>query len=96
MKFIAFCEYDPKDFDKVIEKFRQAMAEREKGTGKFPKQLFPAHSFGGLPKVIVILENPTEEQLNNLVAHYMPEMKIELVPLLDAETFIPTYMKMKK
>jgi len=96
VKYIAFVEYDPEDFDKVIEKFRQAMAEREKGTGKFPKQIFPAHHLGGQHKAFTIYEDPTEEQLNNVIAHYTPEAEFKLVPLIDSAKFISTYLKMKK
>ena len=50
MKYIAFWEFDPEDFDKVIEKFTQIRAEREKGTEKYPKSLSEAFTMIGKSK----------------------------------------------
>ena len=96
MKVINFSEYCLEDFEKVAEKFRIAMADREKGSKKFPKVVFPAHGVGGEPKVITIYEDATEEQLNNLVIHYMPEMTCRFVQLQDGTQFIQQYFKEKK
>jgi hypothetical protein len=38
----------------------------------------------------------TEEQLNNLVIHYMPEMTCKIVQLSDGAGFISQYFKQKK
>ena len=40
MKFIAFFEMKPEDFDKVIPKFREIIAARETEPEKFPKIIF--------------------------------------------------------
>jgi len=96
LNYIAFWEYCPEDFDKVIEKYKQVMAEREKGTEKFPKRLFPAHGMGGEPKGFTLYENPTPEQLTNVVLHYMPEMKFKFVPIFESDKVIELYQKMKK
>jgi hypothetical protein len=63
---------------------------------KFQKQNFPSKGLGGQSKAIVIHENSTDEQLNNIVAHYMPELKINLIPLFDLEKFIQIHKKMNK
>lgn len=96
LKYILFWEFCPEDFDKVIEKFKQAMAEREKGTEKFPKILFPPHSLGGEWNGVAVLENVTPEQLTNLMIHYEPETTFKFVPLLELTALIETYQKMKK
>ena len=91
MNYIAFWEYCPEDFDKVIEKYKQVMAEREKGTEKFPKILFPPHGMGGEHKGFTLYENPTPEQLTNVVLHYMPEMKFKFVPIFESDKVIELY-----
>jgi len=96
VKVINFSEYSLEDFEKVAEKFRVAMADRAAGSTKFPKVIFPAHGLGGEPKVITIYEDATEEQLNNLVIHYMPEMTCKFVQLQDGTKFIEQYFKQKK
>jgi len=96
MKVMSFLEYCPEDFEKIVEKFRSAMADREKGSKKFPKVAFASHSFGGEFKSVQVYEDPSEEQLNALVIHYMPEGKLKFVPLLDAGKFVEQYFKEKK
>jgi hypothetical protein len=96
MKVMSFLEYCPEDFEKILAKFRSAMADREKGSKKFPKYAFTTHGVGGEAKTVQVYEDPTEEQLNALVIHYMPEGKFKFVPLLDAGKFIEQYNKEKK
>jgi len=96
MNYIGFWEYSPEDFDKVIELFRQATVEREKGTGKFPKILFPSHGIGGEHKGFTVYENATPEQLTNLVLHYTPVMKFKILPIFESAKVVELYQKMKK
>ena len=95
MKYIVFWEFCPEDIDKVIEKSKQAMAEREKGSEKFPKIIFPAHSLCDEFKGFTI-EEATPEQIANLVFQYMPEMRVKFVPILESAKIIEQYLKMKK
>ncbi|MFQ6075371.1 MAG: hypothetical protein ACE5Z5_04450 [Candidatus Bathyarchaeia archaeon] len=95
MNYIGFFEFCPEDFGKVIEKFRQAMAEREKEPEKFPKILFGPVSMGGEWKGFVLYENATPEQIMNVVIHYEPEMTYKFVPLLEATKLIELYLKKK-
>jgi len=92
MNYIAFWEYCPEDFDKVIEKYKQRMKMPE----KFPKILFPPHGMGGEHKGFTLYENVTPEQLINIVLHYRPEMKLKFVPILETAKVIELYQKMKK
>jgi len=96
MNYIAFLEFKPEDLDKIIEKFKYAMAEREKGTEKFPKFLFPTRGMGDGWKGFAIYENVTPDQMTNLMLHFMPEMTIKFVPIFEPAKLIERYMKMKK
>ena len=96
MKYIAFWEFNPEDYDKAIEKEKQAMEERERGTDKFPKILFPSHGMGGEFKGFIIYEDATPEQLINVGLHYMPETKFKFVPIFDGKKVLELYQKVKK
>ena len=95
MKYICFWEFEPKDFDKMIEKYNQAIEEREKVPEKFPKILFGPYSIGGEWKGFTVYE-ATPEQMTNLVLHYMPEEKLKFMPIFDGKKVIERYLKMKK
>jgi hypothetical protein len=43
-----------------------------------------------------IYEDPTEEQLNNFLIHYHPELTFQFVQLTDAAGFVAQFLKMKK
>jgi hypothetical protein len=96
VKVLAFGEYCPEDFEKVAERFRQAMAERQRGSVKFPKMIFPPHGISGESKTVMVYDDPTEEQLNALVIHYLPVMTFKFMPLLEATKFIEQYNKERK
>jgi len=49
----------------------------------------------GEHKGITIVDNATEEQRNNTIIHYHPEMQIKFVPLHDTAKFVQQYMKKK-
>ena len=99
MKFVGFYEVKPEEFAKVIPKFQEAYASRTTAPNKFPKIVFDTHSMsaeGSKWKGLTIYEDPTEEQLNNLVIHYHPEVTFQFVQLSSASGFIPQFVKMKK
>ena len=96
MKYICFWEFKPEDFDKMIEKYKQAMEGREKVPEKFPKILFGPYSLGGEWKGFTVYEDATPEQMTNLILHYTPEEKMKFVPIFEGAKFIEIYMKMKK
>jgi len=96
MKFICFWEFSPEDYDKIIKKYKQAMAEREKGSEKFPKVLYPPHGMGGEWKGFTIYEDVTPEQMTNMALHYAPEEKLKFVPILDVAKATELYLKSEK
>jgi hypothetical protein len=95
MKYICFWEFKPEDFDKMIEKYKQAMEDREKVPDKFPKILFGPYSLGGEWKGFTVYD-ATPEQMTNLALHYMPEEKLKFVPIVDSKKAIELYLEMKK
>jgi hypothetical protein len=85
MKFIAF--WDVCDFDRAIEKSISFQMEREKAPDRFPKILYPPQFYAG-SRGFTIVEVEREEQIANVVAHYVPEMSVKYFPLVDAQTLI--------
>ena len=96
MKFIGFWEYKPEDFDKVIEKFKQATAEREKGTERFAKWIFMPHHFAGQCKGFSVFETDNEEKLTNMAHFYSPVMTWKFIPLQETSKCVELWAKMKK
>ncbi|MFX0201505.1 MAG: DUF3303 domain-containing protein [Candidatus Hodarchaeota archaeon] len=96
MKYIAFFELDPEDFEKVIEKYRQGLAEIEKGTEKYPKPLSEPYGMGGEFKGFQLYETDNPEQLVNLALYYAPEMKHKFVPIFEVAKVIELYQKTKQ
>jgi hypothetical protein len=95
MKCICFWEFEPEDLDKIIEKYKQAMEDREKVPNKFPKILFGPYSLGGEWKGFTVYD-ATPEQMTNLALHYMPEEKVKFVPIFDSKKAVELYLEMKK
>ena len=96
MKYVAFWSICPEDWDKVIEKFRLAMAERAKGSDKFPKVLVENYAIAGQWRGFMLYEDATPEQLANVTLYYRPEVKFEFLPIMEATKVIEIYMKTKK
>lgn len=96
VKYIAFFELDPEDFEKVIEKYRQGLAEIEKGTEKYPKPLSEPYGMGGEFKGFQLYETDNPEQLVNLALYYAPEMKHKFVPIFEVAKVIELYQKTKQ
>ena len=47
-------------------------------------------------KGFAIYESMTPDQMANLVLHFMPEMKIEFVPIFEVSKTIEKYQKLKE
>ena len=96
MKFIGFFEYCAEDADKVIEKFKQISAERQKGTERFAKMIFGPFNFSGETKGFGIVETDDPDKLSNIGIFYLPEVKCNFLPIEDSSKTIELYLKMKK
>jgi len=96
MKHVAFCEFEPKDFDKVIEKVAKVNAEREEFPERSPKILFEPHIMKGKFKGFTIVDVENAGQMANIMVRMIPEMKVKYVPLVEAQKLIKLRQKMKK
>ena len=96
LKFIAFWEYKPEDFDKMLERFAQLRAIREKDPERFPKVILGPFGMGGEHKGFVVYEVDNEDQMANMGIHYHPVMTLKFVPILESARVAELYQKMKK
>jgi hypothetical protein len=103
LKFLAFYEWKAKDYDKIVEKMKIWLKEREKNPDKFSKQLFPGGLLAGeLPSftkdmqafAIADVEDP--QPLINAMSYWIPEMTVKLVRFVDWEKFQKASEKRKK
>jgi uncharacterized protein DUF3303 len=96
VKFIGFWEYDLEDTDKVTEKFRKIMEEREKGTERYGKLVFGPYHIGGESKGFAIYETDDMNQLTNLMVYYVPELKLKFAPIHESSKVLELFLKSKK
>jgi hypothetical protein len=96
VKFIAFFEFRPEDFDKMIEINNAFVEKKKKEPEKYPELIFGPYLLGGEFKGFAIDEVSNPEQITNEILHYMPDVKFRFVPLLDGYEAVELYQKMKE
>jgi hypothetical protein len=96
VKFVGFWEYCLEDTDKVVEKFRQVTAEREKGTTRFAKVIFGPFHLSGESKGFTVFETDDPDALTNTAMFYVPVMKWKFVPIHESAKAAELWLKMKK
>jgi len=101
VKFIAFWEYSLEDIDKVTSKMQKWVQVLKKEPEKHVKYIFPPHILStvnekGNANGISIFEADDEEKLMDHILNHTPEMKVRIVPLLDAAKGMELHLKMKK
>jgi hypothetical protein len=87
VKFMIFWQFSREDDDKVIAKNKSFAEERKKFSDKFPKEVYPAHWMGIGEKSFSVYETIDERQIQNLMMHYFPEVKFEIVPIFPISMF---------
>jgi len=96
LKFIGVAEYDPEDLDKIVEKFAQSRALREKFPDRFPKTIFGPFVAVDEPKTFVVYETDNPDQLTNHTLHYTPLLREKYTPIQEAAKFVELYLQSKK
>ena len=97
MKYLALWEMKPKDMDITIKKYQELLAEREKGSTKFPtKPLSDNYAFTGQYKGFIIYgDDTTEDQLLNVSQHFAEIMDWKFKPISLSSKTIELYLKSK-
>lgn len=96
MKFILFFEFNPKDFDKVIEINKTFVENKTRNPDDYPELVFGPYFLGDEFKGFDVVEASTPEQLMNNILHYMPTVKIKFQPILDGYQIVELYQKSKQ
>lgn len=100
MKFIAFWEHSTEDVDRVIPKFLKWSEVLKKDPEKHLKLILPPHYLAtvnekGNQSGITIFECDDEAKLIDYILTYWPELKIKIVPLMEALKTSELYLKMR-
>ncbi|MBM3292748.1 hypothetical protein FJY84_08740, partial [Candidatus Bathyarchaeota archaeon] len=82
MKYACFFEYDQKDTDEVINRFKKMVPLR--GTPDYPKAISPTYGYGGQSSGFTLYEVDNPQQIINHSVHYIPLMKLNWVPVVEA------------
>ncbi len=93
MLFIGFWWYSPENAQAYIQKYRQLMEERKKGTEKSPKLVFGPYHFAGQRKGFAIYETEDPGKLMTLAMYFAPELEFKFVPLIDNVKTAELYSK---
>ena len=97
LKFIGFFEYDPKDADEVVERFRRATAERAAGRHEdFPKVVSGPYAIGGEPKGFTIYETDNIDAITKISVYYTPVLKMKFLPIHESTRVAELYLQSKK
>jgi len=92
MKYILFFECCT-DWDKVVEKHREFVKDREKHPDKYA-EIFSSYFMAGETKGFQIVE-ATSEQIIAGMLFWMGVLTLKFVPILDAPKVVESYMKSK-
>ncbi len=94
MKYILFWECRPEEFDKVVEKHRAWLKDREEHPDKYAEVLFASHFMAGETKGFQVVE-ATSEQIGAGMIFWLGVLTLKFVPILDASKVIESYLKSK-
>jgi len=86
--FAGFWWYSPESTEAYIEKFKQMIADREKGTAKSPKLVFGPYHFAGQCKGFSVYETDDAGMLVELENFFSPELTFKFVPLVDSKKIL--------
>ena len=67
------------------------VVEKMKTRKKRLRTLLPPHGIGGQPKGFTIFETDKEQDLVDYVAHYAPELRVEIHPIWESSKTIAAW-----
>lgn len=70
MKYIAYFEFSPADYEEIKKRDMKVFAEYQKGSKKFPRAVFGPYAFIGEPRGFLVVDTDDPEQLLNLAYAY--------------------------
>jgi len=97
MQYLGLYETKAKNMDAVVKKYQELLAEREKGSEKFPQNpVSDNYVFTGTYKGFIIYgEGTTEEQLLNVGLHFGELMEWKFKLISSSTKTIGLYLKSK-
>ena len=95
MKYLVFGEYDPEDMDAQFKKAKEYAVDKELHPDKYPKTSYPVHFMLNKPAIMAVWDTDNEDSIANKIAFMLPEVRYQVIPLVDAKLFMDKYMKIK-
>ncbi|MHA2366081.1 MAG: DUF3303 domain-containing protein [Candidatus Hodarchaeales archaeon] len=86
MQYIAFFEFDPKDYETVVKKWKESSADDERQKNH-PKFISKVYSLNEGTKGFVLFETDDPDKIVNYVLYYMPELKFKIQPIIESSKF---------
>ena len=95
MKYLVVGEYDPNNMDAMFKKAKEFLEDKEKHPEHYPDTIFPTHFMLDKDKYMAVWETDVQEKNANKIAFMLPEVKYEVIPLLDGKTLLKQHMEKK-
>ena len=96
MKYLVVGEYDSNNMDGLAKKEKEYDEDKEKHPGRYPDAPVPAHFMLNKAKFMAIWDTDDQEKMANKIAFMLPEVRYNVIPLLEGRKFLKQYMEIKK
>ncbi len=94
MKYVVFWEFNPDDWDKIIEILPEYAKDTEENPGKYHEYLLAGHLFAGQTKGFSVVE-ATPEQISNVFLVFKSVLRIKFIPIVELSKVIEQYSENK-
>ena len=100
MRYLAFIEFNFRDFERLSQSYKQVLDEREKVSDRFPKTLVLEHHFLEAEFVkkskeiqaFWVFDTDDQRHLTNYRMHYAPYADVNFIPLTYGEHVLQAWM----
>ena len=96
MKYLVIGEYDPEDMDAQFKKAKQYAVDKEMHPDKYPKTSYPVHFMLNKPAIMAVWDTDNEDAIANKIAFMLPEVRYQVIPLVDAKLFMDKYIEINE
>ncbi|MHA2369571.1 MAG: DUF3303 domain-containing protein [Candidatus Hodarchaeales archaeon] len=90
MKYILFWEIKPEDMEKAVKKYLELPEEYAVTV------ISENYTFAGQSKGFQLMETDDPERIIRTTLYYTPELKLKLMPIIEASKVVEVYQNMKK
>lgn len=95
MKYIVFWEYEPTEIDKAVKKLKEFREVIKKNPDNYAKPITSNYTMSVGFKGFQLFEADTPEQLARMVLYYRPEVKFEIVHIMETKKTVSLFQETK-